>query len=105
MLNMVKKKATHQFLFSTTNMDFDPKTVEVVDTATGKKLKVEVRTTIVGNEKTKIFGVRMTEDDVKRIRKTAKTAHINPSDFAREAIEKAVQEKETDLKRIRKKKN
>ena len=103
MLNMVKKKATHQFLFSTTNMDFDPSTVEVVDTSTGKRLKVEVRTKIVGNEKTKIFGVRMTEDDIKRIRKTAKTAHINPSDFARGAIAKAVKEKEADLKRLNKK--
>jgi len=103
MLDMVKKKATHQFLFSTTNLDFDPSTVEVIDTSTGKKLDVEVMTKIVGNEKTKIFGVRMTEDDVKRIRKTAKTAHINPSDFAREAIEKAVKEKEADLKRLAKK--
>ena len=108
MSNMSMKKdsprAKHQFLFSTEDLDFDPKRVEVVDTVTGKKLKVEFTTKIVGNEMTKIFAVRMTPDDFKRIRKTAETAHINPSDFAREAIAKAIQEKEEDSKRIRKNK-
>jgi len=101
MYNMVKQ-ATHQFIFSTKNMSFDPSTVEVIDTSTGKKLDVEVITKIVGNERTKIFAVRMTPDDLKRVRKTAKTAHINPSDFAREAIEKAIKEIEDDLERLEK---
>jgi len=102
MYNMVKK-ATHQFIFSTEDMSFDPSTVSVIDTSTGKKLDVEVMTKIVGNERTKIFAVRMTPDDLKRVRKTAKMAHINPSDFARQAFEKAIKEIEEDEKRISKK--
>jgi len=104
MSNMVNKKATHQFLFSTTNLDFDPSTFEVMDTATGKKLDVEITTKIIGNEKTKIFALRMTPDDFERIRKTAKKNHINPSEFAREAIQKAIAEKEEDSKRLAKNK-
>ncbi len=103
MYNMVKQ-ATHQFIFSTKDLDFDTNRIEVMDSETGKRLDVEVITKIVGNERTKIFAVRMTPDDLKRVRKTAKKVHINPSDFAREAIEKAIKEIEDDSERLEKNK-
>ena len=36
MLQMAKKQQIYQFLFSTTDLDFDPSTVSVVDSKTGK---------------------------------------------------------------------
>ena len=97
-----QKKQTFQFLFSTTDLDFNPSTVEVRDTATGKKLKIHSAIKIVDKNKVKVFGLRMTEGDIERIHRTAKKANINPADFGRQAIEKALQEKEQDLKRISK---
>jgi len=101
---MAKEKKVFQFLFSTEDLDFDPKRVEVVDSKTGKKLKVESSIKQVGNKKNKIFGVRMAEEEIQKIRKTARRADMEIGDFAREAIEKAIQEKAEDSKRIRKNK-
>ena len=44
----------------------------------------------------------MTEGDLERIHRTAEKANINPADFGRQAIERAIQEKEEDAKLIRK---
>jgi len=104
MLTMAKKTQRFQFLFSTEDLDFDPKRVEVVDSKTGKKLKIESTIKAVGNKREKTFGVRMAEDDINRIRQTARRADLEIGEFAREAIEKAIQEKEADLKRLKKNK-
>ena len=106
LLDMAKKKdslrAKHQFLFSTTDLDFDPKRIKVVDTETGKKLRVEIMTKIVGDKKNQTFSVRMTEDNIEQISRTAKREDVSPSEFARQAIERAIQERAEDSKRIRK---
>jgi len=103
MLDMAKKKdsprAKHQFLFSTTDLDFDPKRIKVVDTETGKKLRVEIMTKIVGDKKNQTFTVRMTEDNIEQISRTAKREDVSPSEFARQAIERAIQERAEDSKR------
>ncbi len=108
MLDMAKKKdsprAKHQFLFSTTDLDFDPKTVEVRDTATGKKLKIHSAIEIVNKEKAKIFAVRMTEGQIERIHRTAGKLDQTYADFGRQAIERAVREIEEDEQRSRKNK-
>lgn len=105
MLDMVKKKQTYQFLFSTEDLDFDPKRVQVIDEKTGKKLKVESTIKIVNRDKVKIFAVRMTEGQIEKLKRTAGKASLTPADFGRQAIEKAIQEKEQDSKRIRLNKN
>jgi len=104
MLDMVKKKQTFQFLFSTTDLDFDPKRVEVRDSKTGKKLKVESTVKIVNRDKVKIFAVRMTEGQIEKLQRAAGKASLTPPDFGRQAIEKAIQEKEQDSKRLAKNK-
>ena len=105
MLNVAKKKQhTFQFLFSTEDLDFDPKRVEVKDVETGKILKVESKVTAVGNPKQKIFGVRMAEEDIQKIRQTARRADMEIGEFAREALAKAVDEKAEDSKRLAKNK-
>jgi len=105
MLIMAKaKKQVFQFLFSTTDLNFDPSTVEVRDTATGKKLKIDSTIKVVNKDKVKIFAVRMTEGQIERIHRTAGKLDQTPADFGRQAIEKAIQEKEQDSKRIRKNK-
>jgi len=105
MLDMVKRKQTYQFLFSTEDLDFDPKRVQVIDEKTGKKLKIHSAIKIVNKDKVKIFAVRMTEGQIERIHRTAGKASLTPADFGRQAIEKAIQEKEQDSKRIRLNKN
>jgi len=105
MLDMVKRKQTFQFLFSTEDLDFDPKRVEVVDSKTGKKLKIHSAIKIVNKDKVKIFAVRMTEGQIEKIHRTAGKASLTPADFGRQAIEKAILEKEQDSKRIRLNKN
>jgi len=100
---MAKEKKVFQFLFSTEDLDFDPNTVEVVDTATGRRLKIESTIKQVRKRKEKIFGVRMAEDDIQKIRQTARRADMEIGEFAREALAKAVDEKAEDSKRIRKK--
>ena len=102
MLEMAKEKKVFQFLFSTEDLDFDLKRVEVRDTATGKILKVQSTVKTVGKRKGKTFGVRMAEDDIQKIRQTARRADMEIGEFAREALEKAVAEKAEDSKRIRK---
>jgi len=47
--------------------------------------------------------VRMAEGDIQKIRKTARRADMEIGEFAREAMEKAVKEKEADLQRLKKK--
>ena len=102
MLDMAKKKQTFQFLFSTTDLDFDPKRVEVRDSKTGKELKLHSAIKIVNKDKVKIFAVRMTEGQIERIHRTAGKASLTPADFGRQALERAIQEKEQDTKRISK---
>ena len=103
MLNVAKKKQhTFQFLFSTEDLDFDPKRVEVKDVETGKILKVESSIERVGKRKKKIFGIRMDEDDIQKIRQTARRADMEIGEFAREALAKAVAEKAEDLERLQK---
>jgi len=102
MLRMAKKTQRFQFLFSTEDLDFDPKRVEVVDSKTGKKFKIESTIKAVGNKREKTFGVRMAEGDINKIRKTARKADMEIGEFARQAMEKAVKEKEADLKRQKK---
>ncbi len=102
MLEMAKEKKVFQFLFSTEDLNFDPKRVEVRDSKTGKKLKVEFRIKQVGKKKDKIFGVRMAEEEIQKIRKTARRADMEIGEFARQAIGKAIQERGEDSKRIRK---
>lgn len=104
MLDMVKRKQTFQFLFSTEDLDFDPKRVEVVDSKTGKKLKIHSAIKIVNREKVKIFAVRMTEGQIEKIHRTAGKASLTPADFGRQVLEKAIQEKEQDSKRLKTKK-
>ena len=104
MLDKVKKKQTFQFLFSTTDLDFDPSTVEVRDSKTGEILKIESTIKIVNREKTKIFAVRMTEGQIEKIQRTAGKASLTPADFGRQAIEKAVKEVEEDSRRLAKNK-
>jgi len=101
---MAKEKKVFQFLFSTEDLDFDPKRVEVRDTATGKILKVQSTVKTVGKRKGKTFGVRMAEDDIQKIRQTARRADMEIGEFAREALEKAVAEKAEDSKRLAKNK-
>jgi len=101
---MAKEKKTFQFLFSTEDLDFDPKRVEVRDSKTGKKFKIESAIKKVGKKRVKTFGVRMAEDEIHKIRKTARRADMEIGEFARQAMEKAVREKEADLQRIRKNK-
>lgn len=102
MLEMAKEKKVFQFLFSTEDLDFDPNTVEVIDTATGRRLKIEPTIKQVGKRKEKIFGVRMAEDDIQKIRQTARRADMEIGEFARGALERAVKEREQDTKRISK---
>jgi len=104
MLEMARKKKVFQFLFSTQDLDFDPSTVEVRDSKTGKVLKVESKVKTVRKRKEKIFGVRMEEEDIQKIRQTARRADMEIGEFAREALAKAVDEKAEDSKRIRKNK-
>ena len=104
MLEMAKEKKVFEFLFSTTDLNFDPKRVEVRDTATGRKLKVMSSIKQVGKRKEKIFGVRMAEDDIQKIRQTARRADMEIGEFAREALAKAVDEKAEDKKQIQKNK-
>ena len=99
---MAKKQQIYQFLFSTTDLDFDPSTVSVVDSKTGKKLKIHSAIKIVNKDKVKIFAVRMTEGQIERIHRTAGKASLTPADFGRQALERAIQEKEQDTKRISK---
>ena len=58
---MAKKQQIFQFLFSTEDLNFDPKRVEVRDSKTGKKLKVHSAIKVVNKDKIKVFGLRMTE--------------------------------------------
>ena len=102
MLQMAKQKKTFQFLFSTEDLDFDPKRVEVRDTATGKKLKIHSAIKIVNKDKVKIFAVRMTEGQIEKIHRTAGKLDQTPADFGRQVLEKAIQEKEQDSKRLKK---
>lgn len=103
MLEMVKqKKQTFQFLFSTTDLDFDPSTVEVRDTATGKKLEIHSTIKVVDKNKVKIFAVRMTEGQIEKIHRTAGKLDQTPADFGRQVLEKAIQERAEDSKGIRK---
>ena len=103
MLQMAKqKKQTFQFLFSTTDLDFNPKRVEVRDTATGKKLKIHSAIKIVNKDKVKIFAVRMTEGQIEKIHRTAGKLDQTPADFGRQVLEKAVAEKAKDKKQLRK---
>ena len=44
----------------------------------------------------------MAEDDIQKIRQTARRADMEIGEFAREALAKAVDEKAEDKKRIRK---
>jgi len=104
MLQMAKQKKTFQFLFSTEDLDFDPSRVEVRDTATGKKLKIHSAIKIVNKDKVKIFAVRMTEGQIERIHRTAGKLDQTPADFGRQVLEKAIQEKAEDSKRIKKNK-
>jgi len=104
MLQMSKKQQTFQFLFSTTDLDFDPKTVEVRDTATGRKLKIHSAIKIVNKDKVKVFGLRMTEGQLEKLKSTAGKLDQTYADFARQAIEKALQEREQDTKRLAKNK-
>ena len=101
---MARKEKVFQFLFSTQDLDFDPSTVEVRDSKTGKVLKVESKVKIVRKRKEKIFGVRMDEEDIQKIRQTARRADMEIGEFAREALAKAVAEKAEDSERIRKSK-
>jgi len=95
MLEMAKEKKVFQFLFSTEDLDFDPKRIKVLDSKTGKKLKVEFSIKQeLGKRKEKIFGVRMAEEEIQKIRKTARRADMEIGEFAREALAKAVAEKE-----------
>jgi len=103
MLEMAKEKKVFQFLFSTEDLNFDPKRVEVRDSKTGKKLKIEFRIKQVGKGKDKTFGVRMAEEDIQKIRQTARRADMEIGEFAREALAKAVDEKTEDSKRLKKK--
>jgi len=104
MLQMAKKQQTFQFLFSTTDLDFDPKRVEVIDTATGKKLKIHSAIKIVNKDKVKVFGLRMTEGGLEKLKRTARKLDQTYADFAREAIQKALRENEEDLERLNKNK-
>ena len=105
MLEMARKKTkVFQFLFSTEDLDFDPKRVEVKDVETGKILKVESSIERVGKKKKKIFGIRMEAEDIQKIRQTARRADMEIGEFAREALAKAVAEKAEDLKRLKKNK-
>ena len=99
-----KKTKVFQFLFSTEDLDFDPKTVEVKDVESGKVLKVESSIEQVGKKKKKIFGIRMEAEDIQKIRQTARRADMEIGEFAREALAKAVAEKAEDLKRLKKNK-
>ena len=102
MLQMAKKQQTFQFLFSTTDLDFDPSTVSVVDSKTGKKLKIHSAIKIVDKDKVKVFGLRMTEGQLEKLKRTAGKLDQTYADFAREAIQKAVDEKAEDSKRLAK---
>ena len=105
MLEMAKKKTRRfQFLFSTEDLNFDPKRVEIKDVETGKILKVESSIERVGKKKKKIFGIRMEPEDIQKIRKTARRADMEIGEFAREALAKAVAEKSEDLERLKKNK-
>jgi len=104
MLGMAKKTQRFQFLFSTTDLDFDPKRVEVRDVKTGKKLEIEAEIKAVGRKREKVFGVRMAEEDIEKVRKTARKADMEIGAFTRQALEKAVAEKAEDSKRLAKNK-
>jgi len=104
MLTMAKKTQRFQFLFSTEDLDFDPSTVEVVNSKTGKILKIESTIRSIGKQKTRVFGLRLPESELQEVHRTAKKVNISPSDFARIAIKKAIKEVEEDSKRIRKNK-
>ena len=100
MLEMAKEKKTFQFLFSTEDLDFDPKRIKVLDSKTGKKLEVEFSIKQeLGKRKDKVFGVRMAEEEIQKIRKTARRAGMEIGEFARQAMGKAIQEREPRIQK------
>jgi len=102
---MKKKKILYQFLFSTEDMDFDVSRVEVIDSETGTKFKVDVH--MIRNKRnilTKVFSLRLPDNEIEEIKNVAEGEDLTPAHFARRAIRRAVAEKEADNKRLGKEK-
>jgi len=103
------KKQRKQFVFSTTDLNWDESTVQVIDEKTGEVHKLEVE--IVkrkGKPMEKIFSIRLPDTEYEQIKRIAENEDIKPAHFARrvlrEAIEKAIKEIEDDSERLEKNK-
>ena len=75
---------------------------EIIPQTVSQGQRLSVQTERVGKKKKKIFGIRMDEEDIQKIRQTARRANMEIGEFAREALAKAVAEKAEDLQRISK---
>ena len=98
------KKQKKEFIFSTTDLNWDENTVQVTDEKTGEVHKVEVE--IVKSKKgvlEKIFSIRLPDSEYEQIKRIAESQDLKPAHFARRAIRRAIQEKELDSKRLNKK--
>jgi len=99
------KKQRKQFVFSTTDLNWDESTVQVIDEKTGEVHKLEVE--IVkrkGKPMEKIFSIRLPDTEYEQIKRIAENEDIKPAHFARRVLREAIQEKKEDAKLIRKNK-
>ena len=97
------KKQKKEFIFSTTDLNWDESTVEVKDEETGEVYKLEVE--IVkkeGRPMEKIFSIRLPDSEYEQIRRIAENEDIKPAHFARRVLRKAIAEKAKDKKQLRK---
>jgi len=87
------KKQKKEFIFSTTDLNWDESTVEVKDEKTGEVHKLEVE--IVKSKKgvlEKIFSIRLPDSEYKQIKRIAESQDLKPAHFARRVLREAIQE-------------
>ncbi len=93
------KKQRKQFVFSTTDLNWDESTVQVTDEKTGEVHKLEVE--IVkrkGRPMEKIFSIRLPDSEYKQIKRIAESQDLKPAHFARRVLREAIQENKDDSK-------
>jgi len=97
------KKQRKQFVFSTTDLNWDESTVQVTDEKTGEVHKLEVE--IVKSKRgvlEKVFSIRLPAREYKQIEQIAESQDLTPAHFARRVLRKAISEIEDDSRRLKK---